>query len=144
MRALVLVMLLAPAARANDPFRYDWAGDSVATVMGIWGLIASENAKHELTADGCHWCERDASGRATLRPASAFLPRHHPLGLRQGPRRREDRAQAPLSAGAAHLGAGHHARRHHRLSARRRRSPLYERCPRRRPGRLAVRLHEPL
>src|SRR2546430_12000673 len=66
MRALVLVMLLAPAARANDPFRYDWAGDSVATVMGIWGLIASENAKHELTADGCHWCERDASGRATL------------------------------------------------------------------------------
>jgi membrane-associated phospholipid phosphatase len=66
MRALAALLLLAGNARANDPFRYDWAGDSVATVIGIWGLIATENAKHELTAGGCHWCERDAAGNPTL------------------------------------------------------------------------------
>src|SRR5438105_5481375 len=66
MRVLAILLLCAGAARANDPFVYDWAGDSVGTVIGIWGLIASENAKHELTADGCHWCERDSAGNPTL------------------------------------------------------------------------------
>jgi membrane-associated phospholipid phosphatase len=65
LRALAL-LLFAHTAQANDPFRYDWRTDSAVIVVGLWGLIGTENAKRELTAGGCHWCERDAMGGPTL------------------------------------------------------------------------------
>jgi len=66
MRLVAVLLVCAGVARANDPFRYEWTVDSAVTVVGIWGLIATENAKSELLAGGCHWCERDAAGNPTL------------------------------------------------------------------------------
>jgi membrane-associated phospholipid phosphatase len=74
--AVVWVLLLASPARANDPFRYDWSIDSAVTVIGIWGLLSSENAKKELTASGCHWCERDGAGNPTLNAFDAAARDH--------------------------------------------------------------------
>jgi membrane-associated phospholipid phosphatase len=62
MRALAFVVFLASTARADETFRYDWSIDSAVSVVGLFSWLSSENAKKDLAATSCHWCERDAAG----------------------------------------------------------------------------------